>query len=427
MARRKHQRIYGTSGHPMFEALPLGVAFVVGVVGSIAFKLLPGLSMWGAVFAAGVLVSYAIYAFVATQLRLDAETIGDNCYYLGFLFTLSSLAVTLALVVSGDTNTYEDRIPSIISGFGIALSSTIVGVFLRVFMMQFKVDMESRERQERHHLNEASRRFRTELGQSLESIKSFSVESVQQNVEREKQLREAFDQLMADMQDELLKSAAEFGPALRESVRQQTEASLQMVSEAVNESSVTAAAGIRKALKEMSDIATDLAKHNSDASERIQQSVQLLVDSTVTLTRGSEETIKMLAQTQVIASDMTAAFTREIKEGADGMAQEMRAARKRLETGTSGFADATIKAGVAFEERAERIGQSLEVAADRTSKAFDDAAVSIGSKFDGAAAQIGQASERLAERIDQVLPQATAEPASGVFAPQDNDTPTREL
>lgn len=79
---------------------------------------------------------------------MDAETIGDNSYYLGFLFTLTSLAVTLYFVIEAGSETAR-LIPEIISGFGVALSSTIVGVFLRVLMLQLKVDVETRERRVR--------------------------------------------------------------------------------------------------------------------------------------------------------------------------------------------------------------------------------------------------------------------------------------
>ena len=53
-------------------------------------------------------------------------------------------------------------------------------------------------------------------------------------------MREAMDRLMAQMQAELLKSAADFGPALRDTMRAQTDQVMADVTEAVRESSTAA-------------------------------------------------------------------------------------------------------------------------------------------------------------------------------------------
>ncbi|WP_153010579.1 hypothetical protein [Falsirhodobacter sp. alg1] len=384
------KRIYGTHGEPRHEAIPLVVAFLAGTIGSVVFKLMPIHPFAGAVWAIGVLVAYAVYAYNATQLRLDAETIGDNCYYLGFLFTLTSLAVTLYFVIQAPEANRAEVIPGVISGFGVALASTIGGVFLRVLMMQFKVDMDSRERQERQYLTETSRRFRTELGMSLDQIKAFSIESLQQGAEREGRMREAFDKLLADMQGELLKSAEEFGPALRESVRLQTQASLAMVTTAVHESSDLAARSIRTAMSEMTSVATDIASHNSEAAGRIRQSVETLTTATEVLTSGAGGIIQDIGRTQQAASQMTEAFVREVNEGTDGMTRAMKNARSRLETGAQGFADATTRARVALDHGVDRIGESFETTA----------------------ATVGEAGERLARRIDPPAQAFTPPPST---------------
>ncbi len=388
MARRT-KRIYGTHGSARSEAMPLIIAFLAGTAGCIVFKLMPINPLAGAISAIVVLIAYALYAYKATQLQLDAETIGDNCYYLGFLFTLTSLALTLYFVIQAPSSQRADVIPEVISGFGVALASTIGGVFLRVLMLQFKVDMESRERQERQYLNETSRRFRTELGMSLDQIKAFSVESLQQGAEREGRMREAFDKLLADMQGELLKSAEEFGPALRESVRLQTQASLTMVTAAVHESSDLAARSIRTAMSEMTLVATEIASHNSEAAGRIRQSVETLMTSAAALSSGADEIIVGVGRTQQAATQATEAFAREVNEGANDMTRAMKNARTRLEAGAQGFADATTRAGVALDQGIDRIGQS----------------------FDTAAARVGEAGDRLARRIDQPRPAVVSAPA----------------
>lgn len=385
MARRP-TRIYGTSGHPMIQAMPLALAFIIGVGGEITLKILPGVPVFApAGLAIAVLLAYALVAYNATELRLDAETIGDNCYYLGFLFTLTALSISLYVVVSEDAGSRAELIPEIISGFGVALASTIAGVFLRVFMMQFKIDIESQERRERQHLNEASRRFRTELAMSIDQIKAFSVESLQHNVERESKLREAFDVLMSEMQTELLKSAQEFGPALRESVRLQTEASLALVTAAVNDSSVLAANRIREAMTEMTAIAGSLSTQNVEAAERISQSLTLLLTSAELLSKGSKETMASLTRTHDEATTLTKAFTTFSREGAEEMSRVMKDATAKLETGAQGLGEAASRAGGIIDEGATRLSESFETAA----------------------ASVGAGGERLGEKL-QTLPVDTA-------------------
>ena len=62
------------------------------------------------------------------------DNIGDNCYYLGFLFTLISLAIGL---YSFDPNEFQS-ILKITNNFALAIISTLIGLFLRVLFNQIK-------------------------------------------------------------------------------------------------------------------------------------------------------------------------------------------------------------------------------------------------------------------------------------------------
>ncbi|WP_158972339.1 hypothetical protein [Chachezhania sediminis] len=348
----------------MAAALPLAIAFLAGITGELVLKLAPGVPVFApAIFAIAVLAAYALVAYNATELRLDAETIGDNCYYLGFLFTLTALAISLYVVVQADAEDRANLIPEIISGFGVALASTIAGVFLRVFMMQFRVDMESQERRERQQLNDASRRFRAELGMSLEQVKAFSVESLQHNVERETKLRSAFDTLMAEMQEELMKSAQEFGPALRESVRLQTEASLAALAGTLDESGVLAAGRIREATEQMTETSGTLASRNIETAERISKSLALLIESADLLSKGTEETMTHLIRTQQAATTLAETFATKSERSAEDMYRAMKEATTMLEKGAQNLGEAAARAGGQIDRGGARLGEGFEAAA----------------------------------------------------------------
>lgn len=106
------------------------VAFLVGAAGTIALKenhIAPGYSI--ALFFL-VVVAYIIYCS-HTAGATRPELLGDNIYYLGFLLTLVSLAYTLYKFTS-----VNNEIDQIIENFGIALSSTLIGVIGRVYFNQ---------------------------------------------------------------------------------------------------------------------------------------------------------------------------------------------------------------------------------------------------------------------------------------------------
>lgn len=103
------------------------------------------------------MLGYSILLFSSRFLKLRDDQAGDNLYYLGFLYTLTSLSVSLwQFTATGATET-------IIENFGIALSTTIVGVVLRVIFNQMRQDPMEVERTARLELAEAARKVRNEL------------------------------------------------------------------------------------------------------------------------------------------------------------------------------------------------------------------------------------------------------------------------
>lgn len=166
------QRLHAASAYDNLDRLALILAFLGGSGGIILLKTSPMGLVAPALFAVGVLFAYAGLLWLSGRVSLEPEAIGDNCYYLGFLFTLTSLSVTLYQLseATGQMDLQRD----IIAGFGVALSSTVVGVFLRVLLLQYRPDIVVRDRIARVELVQAGREFRTALSQSLIGMKSFS-------------------------------------------------------------------------------------------------------------------------------------------------------------------------------------------------------------------------------------------------------------
>lgn len=100
---------------------------------------------------------YAVVALATKRYRLREDRVGDNVYYLGFLFTLVSLSHALYKFSSGDP-------ANIITNFGIAIFTTIWGLAGRVLFNQMREDPVEYEREARQTLADAVRELRTQLG-----------------------------------------------------------------------------------------------------------------------------------------------------------------------------------------------------------------------------------------------------------------------
>jgi hypothetical protein len=147
------------------ESLPPGLLngllfFVVVVIGS-AYIVLSKLNNFGAFAVTAVpvliMIVYALLLGGARLFRLRDDQSGDNLYYMGFLFTLTSLAVSLyQFSAAGSAE-------QIVQNFGIAIASTIAGIALRILFNQMRRDPVEVEAAARLELAEAARRVKREL------------------------------------------------------------------------------------------------------------------------------------------------------------------------------------------------------------------------------------------------------------------------
>jgi hypothetical protein len=107
-----------------------------------------------------IMIGYAVL-LAARPFRLRDDQSGDNLYYMGFLFTLTSLAVSLyQFSAAGSAE-------QIVQNFGIAIASTIAGITMRIFFNQMRRDPIEVEASARLELAEASRRVKRELESTI--------------------------------------------------------------------------------------------------------------------------------------------------------------------------------------------------------------------------------------------------------------------
>lgn len=148
--------------------------------------------VWVAIGAAASIVLYAVVVQRSGTGRLRGDQAGDNCYYLGLIYTLVSLAFAIFTFDPANTAT------TIIQGFGVALATTIVGLVLRVFFNQTRADVVEVEDSARLELADAAGRLKAELSQIVVSMNDFG-----------RQMRQSLEEIKSEVETTLVEANTE--------------------------------------------------------------------------------------------------------------------------------------------------------------------------------------------------------------------------
>jgi hypothetical protein len=206
------------------QSLPPGLLngllfFAVVVVGSgyIIFSKLHDFGAF-AVTSVPVLIMIGYAALLGARLfRLRDDQAGDNLYYMGFLFTLTSLAVSLyQFSAAGSAE-------QIVQNFGIAIASTISGIALRILFNQMRRDPVEVEATARLELAEASRRVKRELESAILEFGYFRRATQQSMGDAMDEVRESIDKVRAQFASEVERLAAASSQPLEQTNRKSAE------------------------------------------------------------------------------------------------------------------------------------------------------------------------------------------------------------
>lgn len=144
-------------------------AFVLGSLLIVTLRLaITGLN--GAVFAAAsavaIIILVGLYYHKNYVLAEDRQMAGDNLYYLGLLFTLVSLILALLQLFVFDLGgAVDERADELIGNFGVALVSTVAGIFARIL---FQNPIDAPEEVSSNAPEEGESESRSELGGLVE-------------------------------------------------------------------------------------------------------------------------------------------------------------------------------------------------------------------------------------------------------------------
>ncbi len=165
--------------------LDIYLFFLAFVGGLLLYATLKALGFGQLSQTAAIVSTMFLYAGAVAKvprLRVRLDHAGDNAYYLGLLFTLISMAVSLYEfrgTALGETAAARSGVEQIIGNFGIALASTIAGIFLRVLLHQMRVDPADVEGMTRIELADASKRVKAQLDEVSGNLALFQGQAAQ--------------------------------------------------------------------------------------------------------------------------------------------------------------------------------------------------------------------------------------------------------
>lgn len=319
-----------------------------GFFGILLAKAYNAPPLWVAIGATVLMLSYAIIIGRSGTGRLRADQAGDNCYYLGLIYTLASLSFAIATFDPGSAAT------TIIQGFGIALATTVAGLVLRVFFNQGRPDLENHEEQVRLELTEASARLKGE------------VHTVAQNMNGASRV--------------LMQSMEEMHKAATASIEQFAKATIAEIGKVVEEASAT----IRS---EANDFASRSKRYSTSFDKLLAKLEEQ--SSVVEQISRAHDALLGSVDASVTAATTAATAVRSLHDGADSAratADAARAAVGALEQMTSNLSAAAkgLEGGVlAFNAEVQaRISELRDYPTESVAAAL--------TALNGAAAAIGQ-------------------------------------
>ena len=127
-------------------------------------------------FPVAAMVLYAARGWRAGRAVSESQQFADSCYYLGFLFTLLALIASLAeyAPAAGALGGSAKKLDMFFTRFGLALVTTVLGLGLRVFLSNFRVDSDEGARDAEEALAEASHKLRHQVDQVSVDVRSQS-------------------------------------------------------------------------------------------------------------------------------------------------------------------------------------------------------------------------------------------------------------
>jgi hypothetical protein len=370
------------------------MVFALGGAGAILIAKSTGLPpVLVAAAAAITMVFYAAVVQFKGTGRLGSDQAGDNCYYLGLIYTLTSLAYAIFLFDPANTAT------TIVQGFGIALATTIMGLILRVFFNQTRADLVQTEDTARLELADAAGRLKAELSATVVSMNDFG-RRTRQSLE---ELSEAVIAALEGVQSTATSSLGEAIAQTARSIRDVGDEAMRSVADTAARAAGAigdTATQATQAVAEQTNEAVARAKRLSTATDKVVSGIEKhvamlgVVDQTTAGITAGLTALESAAVATRESMDTISARAREVdKAEADvaGAGRELRDVTAQLAGHLQGFDGAAERFDALIAARLEEVRRTPGEMAMRAADEVQRAAASIRSSLEELAVAQGEA------------------------------------
>ncbi len=133
--------------------------------------------------------SYITLGMRRDKRDLTDEKFADSCYYLGFIFTIVSIIFCLL-----DIPNIDKELDTIAVRFGAAMFSTVVGIIVRVYLINFKKEFADAVQQSEDAIVDAAQKFIAQIelvSEKSEQFQAYLSHATELSVERAHQKLES--------------------------------------------------------------------------------------------------------------------------------------------------------------------------------------------------------------------------------------------
>jgi ABC-type transporter Mla subunit MlaD len=333
-------------------------------------------------------IFYATCVMIVPLFRLREDRAGDSFYYLGLLYTLASLAYTLAIFRPAALGDSTDA-TNVISGFGVALATTIVGLGLRVFVQQFRSDPTEIENEARNTLIDVATTLTAQVHAIVNDMQALRQGTRQVIEEGMKQVSDAATASMTEVTGRFAKEIEVLTASMKDAL-QSFVGSAQQLSK-VSQSTVNA-------LSKLADRIDDI-EPPSNVVEMVfgpaRDGMKKAADSLTEAADGQKLQIQRLGELVTVSVHALQGMQGTLK-AIEGGAIDVGTAIKAL--GTIGSEAANVTNNLA---NASKMIDNLAVQQKQTSLAIDEALRSSSAKMAESATAIAQSHTSAINTINQ--------------------------
>jgi methyl-accepting chemotaxis protein len=324
--RGRKRAFWGSPRVAFLTFFAIGSFFIV-LSGFIADRLV-GPFFLGLLVPIGLMLVYWAVGSRAPAVRLKKESFADSIYYLGFLFTLVSLGSAL-FYLSGE----EKTLSVVVSKFGLALATTILGLAIRVSEVSFSRSFGESKEAAQEKLSLAVDRFTNDLEMTCDKMEIL-LSSMAESVETAGALA---SQTTEESSEKISKTLAESVELIEDTIREST----GKISGQHEQLAQSTQEDLKKSISRIGQSIDQLAEQIEEHGQAIRlpgdlfaNAIEAPLNNFVGVVSDASEKLS----TGVKAIDEAASRTQELVQGYAEIASQVEEAvlaLKELKTGTS--------------------------------------------------------------------------------------------